>query len=163
MSKKVSADPALYGPAPGRETPDPTPIALPLGYTHPESVEEIVARLLRSEQLARLAAEQGVETFEEFMDFGPEDDDDPSTPHEEFWDPILKRPTTLVELQELDRTLKGGGTIQFSPEDALALRRHLREVAADRLPIPPENPVPGAAGGGSPPTPSPATEPPKPA
>lgn len=136
MARKLSADPDLYGPAPGREMPDPTPVALPLGYEHPETTEQIVARLLRSEQLARLAAQQGVETFEEFMDFGDESDDDPLTPHEEFWDPVFRRPTTMLEIQQLDRTLKGGGTVQFSEADNHALRLHLREVAALRAPIP---------------------------
>lgn len=140
MVRKVTSSPDLYGPAPGREMLDSTPIALPLGYTHPETTEEIVMRLLRSEQLARLAAAEGVETFDEFMDFGDESDDDPRTPHEEFWDPVFRRPTTLVELQELDRTLKGGGTVQFSEDDALQLRRHLREVAEARQPIPPAEP-----------------------
>lgn len=132
----VTADPALYGPAPGRELPDPTPVALPLGYTHPETTEEIVARLLRSESLARLAQQQGVETFEEFMDFGDELDDDPSTPHEEFWDPIFQRPTTLLEIQRLDATLRGGGSVELSEADNFALRRHLRSVAAERAPLP---------------------------
>lgn len=136
--KVITADPSLYGPAAGRETPDPTPVAMPLGYSHPETTEQIVARLLRSEQLASLARQQGVETFEEFMDFGDESEDDPYTPHEEFWDPIFKRPTTLLELQELDRTLKGGGSIELSEEDNLALRRHLREVASAKAPVPPD-------------------------
>lgn len=162
-TKVITADPALYGPAPGRETPDPTPVALPLGYSHPESTEQIVMRLLRSEQLARLAQQQGVETFEEFMDFGDESGDDPTTPHEEFYDPIFQRPTTMLELQKLDATLKGGGSVQFSDDDNFALRRHLRQVAADRLPIPPEaSPAPAAPSGGpSGPTLTP-TSPPRP-
>lgn len=136
MSKKVTADPALYGPGPGREVLDPTPVALPLGYEHPESLEDTVMRLLRSEQLAREARNQGVETFEEFMDFGDESDDDPHTPHEEFWDPVFRRPVTMLELMELDKTLKGGGSVQFSEADNHALRLHLREVAAAKAPIP---------------------------
>lgn len=162
MSRKITADPALYGPAPGREMPDPTPVALPLGYSHPESTEEIVARLLRSEQLARLAASQGSETFEEFMDFGDESDDDPRTPHEEFFDPVFKRPVTMLELQELDRTLKGGGTVQFSAEDAYAFRAHLREVAG-MLPASPDasKAAPAASGGAPSPTDNPPS-PPKP-
>lgn len=161
MARKVEGSSRLYGAAPGREVLDATPVALPLGYEHPETTEQIVARLLRSETLARLAAQQGVETFAEFMDFGDESDDDPSTPYEEFYDPVFRRMTTRLELEELDRTLKGGGSVQFSEADNLALRRHLREVAAEKLPDPrmqsggeatPEQ-KPSQAGPGSPPEP----------
>lgn len=156
MSRKITADPDLYGPAPGREILDSTPISLPLGYSHPETTEQIVSRLLRSEQLARLAAQQGSETFEEFMDFGDESDDDPRTPHEEFFDPIFRRPVTMLELQELDRTLKGGGSVQFSEADNHALRLHLRDVAEARLPIPSAAPEDAPAASSAPSEPPPA-------
>lgn len=156
MTKKITADPQLYGPAPGRSMPKNTPVAMPLGYEHPETVEQIVARLLRSEQLARLAAQQGVETFDEFMDFGDESDDDPLTPHEEFYDPIFGRPTTMAELRHLDETLRGGGSVQFSEADNFALRRHLRAVAAAKAPVPPPE---APSGGEAPPAVAPAPKP----
>jgi hypothetical protein len=56
------------------EIPDPTPIELPIGYEHPESLESMIARMVRihSEQ----AAKNELETFEEADDLDMSDDDD---------------------------------------------------------------------------------------
>lgn len=54
------------------EIPDPTPVELPVGYEHPESLEAMIARMIRYESLR--AEEAGLESFEEADDFDVSDD-----------------------------------------------------------------------------------------
>lgn len=82
----------------GHEVPDPTPVSLPSGFRRPETLQEQVARLVRS-RLSQLAGEQGDDTFEESEDFEVDDDFDPNTPYEEFFDPALNRAVTPEEFQ----------------------------------------------------------------
>lgn len=82
----------------GHEVPDPTPLAMPSGFRRPETLQEQVARLVRS-RLSQIADEQGAETFEESEDFEVDDDFDPNTPYEEFFDPALNRAVTPEEFQ----------------------------------------------------------------
>jgi len=70
----------------GYENPDPTPIAPPVGFKPAPSLAEQIRAMVRSERLAREAAESGFETFEESDDFEVGDDYDPSTPYEEIFD-----------------------------------------------------------------------------
>lgn len=66
-----------------REKPDPIPMQPPIGYKKSPSLSEQIRAMVRSEQLARDLAAQGVETFEEADDFDiPDDPVDPSTPYE---------------------------------------------------------------------------------
>lgn len=63
------------------ETPDQTPVAVPLGFTRPPTLHETIQRILRSERFN--ASLQGEETFEESDDFDiPDDPIDPTTPWE---------------------------------------------------------------------------------
>lgn len=59
----------------GQEIPDPTPVAMPLGYERPESMESMIARMVRL-HISKQAQEDGFETFEEAEDFYAEDDDE---------------------------------------------------------------------------------------
>lgn len=63
------------------ETPDPTPVAIPVGMKRPESIHDMVARFVRTE-LSRRAQDAGHETFEEADDFEVGDDYDPKSPYE---------------------------------------------------------------------------------
>lgn len=75
----------------GHELLDNTPVELPLGFEHPESLEDRIRRLVRT-SVSSHAAEQGAETFEEADDFDiPDDDSDPITPFEMEFDPALGR------------------------------------------------------------------------
>lgn len=65
----------------GRELPDPTPVEIPVGFQRPESLQEQIKRLVRTELSAQAQAE-GFESFEEADDFEVGDDYDPSSPHE---------------------------------------------------------------------------------
>lgn len=63
------------------EIPDPVPVAKPVGWQAPPSLQEQIRRLIRTEMSMRAAAE-GRETFEEADDFDvPDEDPDPVSPY----------------------------------------------------------------------------------
>lgn len=59
--------------ADNRLIPDKTPVALPLGYSHPEPLQSLIARLVRFE--SDRAGQNGMETFEEADDFDIDGDE----------------------------------------------------------------------------------------
>lgn len=65
----------------GHEVPDPEPVAVPVRFQAPESLEDRIKRIIRADLSARAQA-QGFETFEEADDFEVGDDYDPRSPHE---------------------------------------------------------------------------------
>lgn len=84
----------------GHEVPDSTPMSLPSGFKRPETLAEQVQRLVRT-SISRQAEEAGLETFEESEDFElPDDPTDPSTPYEEYFDPLLGRGITADEFRQ---------------------------------------------------------------
>ncbi|AZL83004.1 hypothetical protein [Apis mellifera associated microvirus 42] len=74
----------------GREKPDPTPIAPPIGYKRQPSLAEQIRNMVRSERLAMEAAAAGYGTFEEEDDFDTGEDLDPRSPYEIDFDPPLQ-------------------------------------------------------------------------
>lgn len=84
----------------GHEIPDPRPMTIPAGFKRPETLAETVKRLVRSEQWAKAMEEAGEETFEEADDFEVGDDYDPSSPYEQFFDPVLNKDVTPAEWQQ---------------------------------------------------------------
>lgn len=71
----------------GREIPDPTPMAPPVGYKKQESLFDIVREQIR-QQLRIAAEEAAVETEEDADDFDIGDDYDPEAPTEYDFDHI---------------------------------------------------------------------------
>lgn len=74
----------------GEEVPDPRPVALPVGFTRPRSLQETMQHLLRNEEVRRALDAHGMDTFEEADDFAVEDDVDDITrgsPYEQDFDP----------------------------------------------------------------------------
>ncbi|WNK13903.1 MAG: hypothetical protein [Microvirus sp.] len=63
-----------------QEVPDKTPIALPLNYSAPEPLEQMIARLIRQSQ--NFAPQMGKESFEESDDFETEDDNELVSQHQ---------------------------------------------------------------------------------
>lgn len=55
------------------EIPDKRPIAVPLGYEVPESLSDMIARMVRTHSV--IAARNGAETFEESDDFDVDDEE----------------------------------------------------------------------------------------
>lgn len=58
----------------GRELPDGKPLELPSGMKKPESLKDLVARMVRQHNLVRVDSE-GEETFDEANDFDIDEDD----------------------------------------------------------------------------------------
>lgn len=54
--------------AQGRELPDPSPVALPLNVKRPESLVDMMRRLIRND-VSKFADNHGAESFEEANDF----------------------------------------------------------------------------------------------
>lgn len=71
----------------GREIVDGRPMAPPLGYKKTPSIADQVREMVRSENLRLAAIASGQETFEEADDFDVDDDVDPTSPWEEYFDP----------------------------------------------------------------------------
>lgn len=71
----------------GKEYPDPTPMAPPIGFIKQPTLAETMRQMILGEALKRHAREQGAETFEEADDFDVGDDFDPSSPYEEVFEP----------------------------------------------------------------------------
>lgn len=65
----------------GWEVPDPRPMERPIGWTEPESLQSMIARLIRTE-VSRQASQAGAETFEEADDFDVDDDPELRSPYE---------------------------------------------------------------------------------
>lgn len=73
------------------ETPDPTPMAPPIGYKKQPSIWEQQREMIR--QIRLQEHDDGMETFEEADDFDVDDDFEPSTPFEKGFDPVEEPPT----------------------------------------------------------------------
>lgn len=56
----------------GVERGDPTPVALPLGYKHPPTIQEMIDQSIRA--ASRAAGNEGYDTLEEADDFGEDVD-----------------------------------------------------------------------------------------
>lgn len=101
MSKRVPVDPSdpreLDGY--GWEVPDQNRVEIPAGFKRPETLAEQVQRLVRT-SISRQAEAEGYETWEEANDFDVDDDFDPTTPYEEFFDPVIGRSVTPEEFRQ---------------------------------------------------------------
>lgn len=82
----------------GWEIPDPQPLEIPGGFKKPETLQEQIRRLIRA--ASEDAKNQGLETFEEAEDFNVDDDFDPNTPYEVFFDPVLNREISPQEFEQ---------------------------------------------------------------
>lgn len=74
----------------GREIPDPRPMELSPGQARPETIQEMMQRLIRT-HLSAAAQDHGAESFEESNDFDIEDEDfdDVLTTYEEMGSEII--------------------------------------------------------------------------
>lgn len=70
----------------GLEIPDPTPLELPVNYTHPMSLNEMLGRM---GGLSQDLADHGMESLEDAEDFDVDDDFDHNTPWEKEFDMAL--------------------------------------------------------------------------
>jgi len=77
----------------GRELPDSTPVAPPIGW-NPQPSLALRMRQMIATELSRIAAEQDFETMEESDDFEVGDDFDPTSPYEYNFDPPIAAPVS---------------------------------------------------------------------
>lgn len=82
----------------GSEILDDTPIAVPLGFQIPESLNDQVRRLVKHHRFNEaMGGDSALDTFEEADDFDVGDDFDPASPYEVVFDPILNRDVTAAD------------------------------------------------------------------
>lgn len=72
----------------GEELPDPTPVEIPAGFKEPESIQSMIARLVRT-HVSDAAARHGFETVDEANDFEVEDEEFGETKYEVLGDERL--------------------------------------------------------------------------
>lgn len=75
----------IYLDGRGREKPNPTPIAPPVGYRRQPTIAEQMRQMIK--QASYEAAMQGKETEEEANDFDVGEDFEPNTPYEHDFEP----------------------------------------------------------------------------
>lgn len=63
-----------------KEVLDPTPVELPIGYSHPQTIEEKIAQAIRQNDFNKMNNQ--LETFEEADDFECDDDQEFTSQYE---------------------------------------------------------------------------------
>lgn len=91
------------------EVPDSTPVELPVGCEHPESLEAMIARMIRVE--AHKALGEGLESFDEADDFDVEDDGELVSEYQmkDMQEEYYERPISRVERESDNRKSEGDG------------------------------------------------------
>lgn len=64
------------------EIPDPTPIEVPIGYSHPETLQDMIARFCAATDFRKQLEAQGADTIEEAEDLDISDEVDLVSEHE---------------------------------------------------------------------------------
>lgn len=102
----------------GHEVPDSTPMTLPIGFTPPPTMVEMIRMYIRRELSQAAAQHTEAETFEEAEDFDVEDDPvDPSTPYEAVFDPPPPSPAVdAPQAQAASPAASGPAVPPSSPE-----------------------------------------------
>lgn len=113
----------------GHEVLDSTPVAIPVGFRVPETLNQTVQRLVQT-SVSQWAQSQGHESFEESEDFDiPDDSPDRHTPYETYFDPILGKDLTPDEFQRNAEIYKQ----QYLEREAKAARaRDKAEALAEK-------------------------------
>lgn len=112
LLKSGKKKPRLDG---GKEILDKTPVAVPLGFKHPEPLSEQIRRMVMRE-VSDLAHSQGFESLEESEDFDIDDDMEPFSVH------------------EMDEKLEGHISHAIKNRKKLPSRGGSRSPAADKKP-----------------------------
>lgn len=133
MERSVKFD-QLYGEEAGPVI-DGTPMAIPAGFRRPPTLAEQVQRLVRG-ALSRQAEDAGFENFDEANDFDvPDDPVDPTTPFEEYFDPVLGRSITPDEFKRYESAyreqyLRAQGNKIAAEDREDAIKAHIAELRA---------------------------------
>lgn len=119
----------------GEEIPSDRPVALPVGFTRPVSLQVKMKHLLRNAELIRAQELAGIDTFEEADDFNVgEFDPLDGTPYEDNFDP--EQPGAIAREQEIR-----SGFVQEMPEEKKRRAKNYLTRFQKNAKIPPtENP-----------------------
>lgn len=93
----------------GLEVTDPKPMEVPVQFRQSETLEQRMARILRSSELRAAVERHGYETFEEADDFDVGDDYDPSSPYERDFD--------IASVQEVDAGVRVAPATSRTPQE----------------------------------------------
>ncbi len=74
----------------GEEILDSTPMAVPIGYSHPEDLQTKMRRIVKNE-MSMQAQNNDQESFDEADDFDIGDDFEPKSPYENDFDPEMEK------------------------------------------------------------------------
>lgn len=85
----------------GKEIFSPIPVAAPVNWKKPKSVQEMMVKYMRD--ASEYAARSGHETFEEAEDFDIGEEDDFESPWELDFDPITGKEMYRGQREELDK------------------------------------------------------------
>lgn len=126
----------------GSEVPDPRPVEMPIGFERPESIQDMIRRLVTDPALRAGLTANELETFDEADDFEV-DDDFPQSPHEDQFDP--------EHLLSREQEVMAGAVRPRTAEEVAAARKVLADHKAaldaalrDKAKLPPASV--GAAG-----------------
>ena len=121
----------------GHEIPDSVPLAGSLGQRRARSIRDNVVEILRSEKWREAMEENGEETFEEADDFDVDDDFDPSTPYEEFFEgeyAHLRQQRLEMQKTETQKARRGR---KAAPRDAEPVKKaEGKEISDGAAPSP---------------------------
>lgn len=107
------------------EVPDPTPLALPVGYKKPETLQETMARMIRNQEYVKYL--NGAETFEEADDFDCGPDDNPLSPYEAMMVDMVPE-TVNTEPTSSEAAPDGEAPVTATGEEAV---ENPREIASE--------------------------------
>lgn len=106
----------------GSEILDPRPMALPIGFERPESIQDTIRRLVTDRQIKAELEASGVESFDEADDFEVEDDLPLESPYEENFDPqhIVTR----------EQEIRSGTVRPLTPAEIAAATKAIEKLRA---------------------------------
>lgn len=81
------------------EIPDNTPVELPIGYKKPESLQDMIARMINVH--SQIQERAGNETFEEADDFDVDEEESPVSAYE-----LTQMQDEFIQYQESPRCLQ---------------------------------------------------------
>lgn len=106
----------------GSEVPDPKPVALPVGFERPESIHDLIRRLVTDPSIRDEMKNAELESFDEADDFDIEDDVMVNSPHEDVYDP--------EHLLTREQEIMAGTVKPRTAEEVAEARRLIEEVRA---------------------------------
>lgn len=101
----------------GREVLDDTPVALPVSFKRPPTLQEQMRAMIK--QMSIEASQEGAETLEEADDFDIGDDYDPTSPYEVHFDHLSDDSQTFGKFfEEQPQRSKEGETTSVDPQSS---------------------------------------------